>query len=436
MTIYFMVCGGAYGLEDVVGASGPGMAILLILVTPLVWAMPAALMTAELSSAMPAVGGYYVWVKRALGPFWGFQAGWWTWLYTWVDNAIYPVLFVEYLNNLLKVFGVNWIQDHPVLRVVLAFLVIWPLVWINIRGTRHVGSSVIFFGVFVLAPFALLAIIGLVRWAMHPTPLLHPFIPPGSSLLSTFGLGLYVVMWNYLGWDAISTIGEEVDDPQRNYPRAMIRALLLITASYVFPVLGGLAVATNWRAWEAGYFPQIAEKVGGHWLAILISMGAVFSALGLFGANLLSASRVPFVLALDGYMPPILKKVHPKYGTPHISILLSAVIYSLCSLSNFQHLVVINVMLYTGALLLKFIALVVLRWTMPDLERPFKIPGGWPVLVLVVLCPAAVMTLAIVGIWNEQGLQSLLLPMVALASGPSLYPVLRKMFQTKMHKVF
>ena len=78
--MFFTVSGGAYGLEDVVGSSGAGMAILLIVLTPLFWSLPTALMVAELATAMPVEGGFYFWVKRALGPFWGFQEGWWSWL--------------------------------------------------------------------------------------------------------------------------------------------------------------------------------------------------------------------------------------------------------------------------------------------------------------------------------------------------------------------
>jgi amino acid transporter len=94
--MFFTVSGGAYGLEDTIGESGAGMGLLLILLTPLIWAMPSAMMVAELATSMPVEGGYYRWVKAGLGPFWGIQEGWWSWITSWVDMAIYPVLFVEY----------------------------------------------------------------------------------------------------------------------------------------------------------------------------------------------------------------------------------------------------------------------------------------------------------------------------------------------------
>jgi amino acid transporter len=95
---FFCVAGGAYGLEDAVGAAGPAWALLAILAVPWVWSLPMALMTAELTAAMPEDGGFVVWVERAFGRFWGFQEGWWSWLCSFADNALYPVMFAEYLR--------------------------------------------------------------------------------------------------------------------------------------------------------------------------------------------------------------------------------------------------------------------------------------------------------------------------------------------------
>ena len=96
-----MVAGGPYGLEEIVGRAGYRGAILILLVTPLLWSMPTALMVSELSSALPESGGYYAWVKRALGPFWGFQEAWLSLVASIFDMAIYPTLFTLYLARLV-----------------------------------------------------------------------------------------------------------------------------------------------------------------------------------------------------------------------------------------------------------------------------------------------------------------------------------------------
>jgi amino acid transporter len=95
--LFFNVSGGPYGVEDAVGSLGPGLALLLLVVTPLVWSLPVSLAMAELASALPEEGGYVVWVQRAFGRFWGFQAGWWSWINSFVDVAVYPALFADYV---------------------------------------------------------------------------------------------------------------------------------------------------------------------------------------------------------------------------------------------------------------------------------------------------------------------------------------------------
>lgn len=417
--MFFTVSGGAYGLEDVVGSSGAGMALLLILVTPLVWSLPTALMVAELATAMPVEGGFYFWVKRALGPFWGFQEGWWSWLTTWVDMAIYPVLFVDYSAFWFPIF-----RSNGVARWLLGAGVIWAFTYLNIRGSKLVGDSSKIFGVIVLAPFVIMTILGLFK--MHFNPF-QPFVLQGESTKQALTLGLWVVMWNYLGWDGLSTVAGEMKNPRRDYPRTLIITLPLITLCYFIPVLIGLAVVgVNHVEWTAGAWNEIARIIGGHWLGFLMAFGAVVSAAGLFSALLLSVTRIPFVMGEDGYLPRALFKVHPKYGTPWVALVVSSAIYSVFILGPFQSLVVVDVTIYAGALLLEFTALVALRIKEPDMERPYRVPGGWFGIVLVVLFPVLIIIFAV---WNQildSGfLAAVGLAALFLATGPILYPIAR-----------
>ena len=102
---FFMVSGGTYGTEDIVRGAGYGGAILILLLTPLLWSLPTAFMIGELASALPEEGGYYAWVRHALGNFWGFQEAWLSLLASVFDMAIYPTLFVLYLARLFPWFG-------------------------------------------------------------------------------------------------------------------------------------------------------------------------------------------------------------------------------------------------------------------------------------------------------------------------------------------
>src|SRR5512144_1154021 len=95
--MYFNTSGGAFTTEALVAEVGPGLALLILLLVPLVYSLPETLIVGELASMLPEEGGYYRWVRRAFGPLWAFQNGWYTWLYSLVDMALYPVLFNQYL---------------------------------------------------------------------------------------------------------------------------------------------------------------------------------------------------------------------------------------------------------------------------------------------------------------------------------------------------
>ena len=112
-------------------------------------------------------------------------------------------------------------------------------------------------------------------------------------------------MWNYLGWDNTATVSGEIDNPRRNYPRALALTIPLVTLAYLLPVTAGLAAASDWAGWTAGYFPEVAANIGGNWLGAWLAIGGLVSAIGLFSAILLSISRLPFVMAEDGYFPPV-----------------------------------------------------------------------------------------------------------------------------------
>lgn len=433
LVFFFDVSGGPYGLEEAM-QSGPGMAILLILLTPVLWAMPAALMTAELASAIPAEGGYYVWAKRAVGPFWSFVCAWWTWVYSWVDIAIYPVLFAAYVKSLLTLLGSvgaldtthPWIaailaDSHPWIKWALGMVVIVPFTWLNIRGTKLVGRTAIYFGALLIAPFVLMVLLGLPKLFENPGAVVRPFVPPGQSIGSAFNAGLFVVMWNYLGWDSLSTIAEEVENPRKTYPKALSIAVPLVTLVYLLPSLVGLAVHPDFASWEEGTWTTVALKLGGPLLGGFVTAMGMVSAAGLFMATLLGASRIPFVLAEDRYLPQGVTRLHPKYGTPWVAILISALFYTVLSFKEFEDLAVLDVIVYSCAILIEFAALVILRVREPDLERPYRIPGGLPGVILVAILPAAIVAFATYNQITEEGVRALWLSMIALATGPIAY---------------
>ena len=437
--MFFTVSGGAYGLEDVVSASAPGMAIVLILVTPLIWSVPAALMVAELSTALPVEGGFYQWVKVALGKFAGFLEGMWSWLTTWVDMAIYPVLFADYLSQTYYPGGAADATKVIDLGVVtldvhwfICLAIIWPFAYLNIRGAKLIGDTSTAFMLFILAPFLIMVLIGIPKLFIDGINPAQPFTPQGVGPAAAFGAGLWVVMWNYLGWDGLSTIAGEVQNPRKNFPRALAISVPLITLAYLLPVIAGLAGSTDWQAWTAGYFPIVAGNLGGSWLKYWLTIGGLVSAAGLYSALLLSVSRIPYVMANDRYLPKAISREHKRYGTPWVAILVCSVIYSLFTLGPFQSLVVVDVFLCSLALILEFAALIALRIKYPDLPRPFKIPGGWPVIALITVLPTVIVGYAVYQNIQDEGWNSMYLSFGAAAIAPLAYPILKR-FVKKDH---
>ncbi len=412
--MFFNVSGGAYGTEALAGSVGPGLALLVLLVVPLVWSLPETLIIGELASMLPEEGGYYRWVRRAFGEFWAFQNGWATWLYSLVDMALYPVLFNEYLRWFFPSLSADraWI---------VSLAVIWGAAAINLRGALPVGRISIWAGSFVLFAFAAMAVFALPH--AHHVPW-SPFLSAGSTVGAGLAVGLSTALWNYIGWDNASTVQGEVIDASRSYPRALLVALPLVMLSYFVPILPTLA-ATDGTKWVDGSWPAIAAAAtgsAGPVIAAMIALGGLVSALALFNALLLSYSRIPLVMALDGLLPRALAQTDAR-GTPRRAVLVSAVFYSVFVLFPFGKLVVADVLLYAIALMLELAALVALRRREPELRGVFRIPTGTAGVVLLAALPAIVLGL---DIWlamrdGDIARPSLIGAAVGLGVGPLLY---------------
>ncbi|RYG35046.1 APC family permease [bacterium] len=422
--VFCVVCGGPFGLEAVVSEVGAGMALVLILLTPIVWAIPDALTTAELAAAIPEEGGYVVWVRRAMGSFAAFLNAWWSWLYTLVDAALYPGMFVTYLAALLQSNGFPFLADHPWAKYATCLVVIALFTWLNLRGTKVVGLASSAFTLIIVLPFVALAGYGAwrVTQGQGTLPIIR-FEGGGNGL----AVGLAIVMWNYLGWDALSTVAEEVDRPEKAYPRALAIGVPLVTAAYFLPTYIGLAFFPDAAQWKEGAWPAIATAVGGKGLGLLVNFAGLVSPLALFTATLLGSSRVPFVLAEDGFLPKWLLDIHPKYGTPWRCILLCGVIYAALVWQSFKTLVALNVVLYGTALVLELLALVILRFKEPELPRPFRVPGGWVGLGLVFLLPTMLVGLLAYQSLVEEGLAAQGPTIAVLISAPVIYLFARRL---------
>ena len=402
--MYLVVSGGAYGIEDAVGIAGPRLCLLLCLIVPLTLSLPTALMAAELTALMPREGGFYFWVKEALGPFAGFTEAYLTVLYTVVDTAIYPVLFVAYLAFLIPV-GTSG-------QILLGIVLVWIAGGLNLMGTRPVGNASVILTALVLAPFAALVLVGLPR-------LVHWHLPlgafAGTSFMTALGSGLTVVIWNFSGWENLSVVAAEIENPRRNYLRAVLVVLPMVTLGYLLPLAVSLSGNTEVMQWRTGSFVNIGRQLGGPMLGTAIAAGGIVSAFAIFQAAMLWITRMPFVLAGEKYLPSGLASLWSENATPARSIVACCVVYSLLVPLGFVTLVVLDVFFYMLALALEMWALVRLRTLYPDRKGIFVIGGGKAALFAIVAAPV-VTWIATFGFAASQGGTSDLIVGVILAA--------------------
>jgi amino acid transporter len=411
---FFMVSGGTYGTEDIVHGAGYGKAILILMLTPLLWSLPTAFMIGELSSALPFEGGYYAWVRRAMGNFWGFQEAWLSLVASIFDMAIYPTLFVAYLTRIFP-----WFQEsHRGVLVALGVVVVCAL--LNIAGVKVVSTTSLWLFFLLSAPFAAIFLIAPFKFGA----LANAVTKPTTSNVDILG-GLLICMWNYMGWDNASTIAAEVEKPQRTYPRAMIWAVVIVALSYVLPFAAMWITGLPASAWETGAWADIAQLMGGPVLRIALVAGGMMSGFGMFNALVMSYSRLPLAMAQDGMLPKIFAKLHPKSRAPWVAIVALAIGWGLALNIGFERLVTLDIMIYGVSLVLEFVALVVLRFREPDLKRPFRVPGGLFGAIAVGIPPTLLLGFAIVNSEHEAilGMSAFWFGLILMGMGVVAYAI-------------
>ena len=409
---FFMVSGGTYGTEDIVHGAGYGKAILILLLTPILWSLPTAFMIGELSSALPFEGGYYAWVRRAMGNFWGFQEAWLSLVASIFDMAIYPTLFVLYLDRLFPWFAIG----HRGEMVALGVVIVCALM--NIAGVRVVSTTSLWLFFALSAPFIAIVCIAPFKFGA----LAHIATKPTNANVDII-TGLLICMWNYMGWDNASTIATEVERPQRTYPRAMLVAVVIVALSYILPVGAMWMTGLSASAWDTGFWADIAGMLGGPLLRFGLALGGIISGFGMFNALVMSYSRLPLAMAQDGMLPKIFGKLHPRTRAPWVAILALAICWAMCLGLGFERLVTIDILLYGASLSLEFIALIVLRIREPELPRAFRVPGGMFGAIAVGIPPMLLLGFSVIRSETEQvlGMSSFAFGMILIAAGVVAY---------------
>ena len=412
--IFCLCAAGAYGIEDMVPSAGPGLTLVMLIVLPFLWSTPMGLVASELGSAIPEEGGFYKWVQRACGEFWGFQAGWWRTISIYVDNTIYVVLAGSYFASVVNL--------TPTEEYLFKASVVIFFTYINIRGIRDVGFVSTTISVLVMIAFALVAAFGFANWQSNP---FEPFMPSDQTLLQSIGAGIAIGVWMYSGYESMSTMAGEIEDPQV-IPKATLITVPLIMAVYILPTMGGLASIGSWSDWASEGGLSYSDVVATHvpTLGILFVFVAVIAQFSVFNTYIASGSRGFFALAEDNLAPKALVKCSKDRGVPYVAVLSLGIFSLLACTFPFEVIVVVDVMLFMAAYVLIFISACILRVKEPELERPFRVPLGNKGFIAMCIPPVAIAFLALF----ISGTDYFVGGMLALFSGPVAYFIFKRKY--------
>src|SRR5204862_944648 len=182
-----------------------------------------------------------------------------------------------------------------------SFALIALITWVNVRGIQMVGKAATAFEILIFVPVIAMIVLGIAKW--HHNPFV-PFVPPHRPLFQVFGVGLALGLWLYSGYEQLSTVAEEVENPQRNYPRALAWVVPLSIATYFLPTMFSLAALGNWEQWHTRYFSDAARLIGGAGLGFAMTLAATVTNVSILNSTVLASTRMPFAMAEDGYLTP------------------------------------------------------------------------------------------------------------------------------------
>ena len=415
--LFCLVAAGAFGIEDMLPGSGPGLTVIMLMVFAVVWAHPISQIVSELSALMPSEGGIYVWVKEALGEFWGFCMGWWGTVSIYLSSATYVVLIVNYSSKFIPALNDPFVSFTVKLAIVVFFVVI------NLMGLKEVGAISTILSVCILIGFAAVTVVGFANWQYNP---ILPVTPEGQSVIDSLGGSICIVVWMYCGYECVSNMAGEIENPEV-IPKGFRIAMPMIAASYILPTIAGLVSLGRWDEWVTdgiGYGDVLTEFLGYGWgVAFLVI--AILSQAAIFNSYIAAGSRGFFVMADDRLCPKFLVKVSKKRGVPVLSILLLGVFTAVMMNFDFSTLLVIVGPLALMIYVVLGIALLIIRKKYPvDSRDCWYIRGGNIKVKLYAFVPMIIAVIALL----VNGTEYFLLGFVSIGSGLAAYIVFKLIY--------
>jgi amino acid transporter len=375
------------------GARYLGPFSLIVWVIAGVMAIVIALCFAQCASLLPKVGGPYAYAREAWGPFWGFVVGWSLWLAEWVSLAVFPVAFVQYLTVFLPNLSL-------IFQTIIKGLFVLFLIASNIFGVRAAGRTNDVLTIVKLAPLILFAAIGALFVIVNPATAASNFSPLLPNGLGSFGLALVLIFWAYAGFEISTIPAEEIKDAKKTIPRAIVLGIAIVTVFYLVtnvllfavrpsaqlmgdnaPMVAATGVALSWN------HPLLLVGVA------IVGIGALVSVAGSDESGMIGTSRLGYALAADGLFPSVFAKIHPKFKTPYLGIIIQAVTALIAAVyGRLDILIATSVFLLGVAYAATALSVFWLRKKCPATQSRWEATSVIPILgiifsvILIVLC--------------------------------------------------
>ena len=316
-----------------------------------------ALVFAYSSFYLPRVGGPFAYVSSAFDKFYGFIAGWSLWIAEVAALAVFPVAFVNYLQYFIPLTFL-W-------STVVKFLFISALTSVNIFGVKAAGRTNDVLTILKLSPLLLLTIAGIYSLFADPAGFLNNYSPlaPFGLNINNFGAALVLVIWAYAGFELTTLPADEIKDPRRTIPKAIIIGIISVSIFYVlinFVVYGSV----NYHVLQNTKTPLVLAGTALMGLAgaIIMSLGGMLCVSGTDESGVLGTARLSYAMSIHGLFPRAFSKLHKKYKTPYMSLILQAVIaFIACIYSGISSLISFSVFTLAFAFLLTSASLIVLQ---------------------------------------------------------------------------
>ena len=307
--------------------SGPA-AIMIAWVITAIGSIFLALSFAKLGSKMPKTGGPYEYSKKAFGDFTGFMSAWLYWNGSWIGNAAVIIAIASYAGHLFPVLANNHLAGF-----LFTSSVLWLFTIINIVGVRLAGKIQTTITIFELLLFLFFIIAAATHFKISN---LIPLAPIGKGL-DTIPSAATSTLWAFVGLESATIAAGEIKNPEKNVSRSTIYGIIIAAVMYMLINLFAMGAMPNSQLAKSGApIADILSEYFGSGIATFVTIGAIISILGTTVGWILSTARVSFAAGEDKVFPAIFAKIHPKFKTPYVSLIIGSILVNLLLFLKFN----------------------------------------------------------------------------------------------------